>query len=160
MKCDCGATMKSTRENYSYAACGLPHITLEGVEVRRCAACGEHEVVIPKLEQLHQAIANAVISKKDRLAAVEVRFLRKHLGWSGADFARHMGVKPETVSRWENGREPIGPVADRLLRLMVVTKAPKRDYAIEALAALGDDSLPARVKLSAGRDGWHAELAA
>ena len=141
-------------------ACGLPHISLAGVEVRRCPECGEHEVVIPRIEQLHQAIANAVIAKKARLSAAEVRFLRKHLGWSGADFARHMGVTPETVSRWENGREPIGPVADRLLRLMVVTKAPKREYSIEALAALEDGFVPTRVRLSAGSDGWHAEQAA
>ena len=159
MKCDCGATMTTTHENYSYAACGLPHITLTGVEVRRCSECGEHEVVIPKIEQLHQAIAEAVIAKKARLAAAEVRFLRKHLGWSGADFARHMGVTPETVSRWENDREPIGPVADRLLRLMVVTKAPKREYSIEALAGLEDDFVPARVRLSVDTHGWHAEAA-
>ena len=160
MKCDCGGTMISTNENYSYAACGLPHITLANVEVRRCPECGEHEVVIPKIEQLHQAIAQAVIGKKARLAADEVRFLRKHLGWSGADFARHMGVTPETVSRWENGRESIGPVADRLLRLMVVTKAPKREYAIETLASLEDEFAPARVRLSADTDGWHEERAA
>ncbi len=159
MKCDCGATMTSARENYSYAASGLPHVTLEGVEVRRCAACGEHEVVIPNIEQLHQAIANAVISKKARLASAEVRFLRKHMGWSGAEFARHVGVKPETVSRWETGKEPIGPIADRLLRLMIVTKAPAREYAIETLASLEDEFAPARVRLSADKSGWHERAA-
>ena len=159
MKCDCGATMTSARENYSYAASGLPHVTLEGVEVRRCAACGEHEVVIPNIEQLHQAIANAVISKKARLASAEVRFLRKHMGWSGAEFARHVGVKPETVSRWETGKEFIGPIADRLLRLMIVTKAPKREYAIETLASLEDEFAPVRVRLSADKSGWHERAA-
>ena len=159
MKCDCGATMTSARENYSYAASGLPHVTLEGVEVRRCAACGEHEVVIPNIEQLHQAIANAVISKKARLASAEVRFLRKHMGWSGAEFARHMGVKPKTVSRWETGKESIGPIADRLLRLMIVTKAPAREYAIETLASLEDEFAPARVRLSADKSGWHERAA-
>lgn len=71
-----------------------------------------------------------------------------------------MGVTPETVSRWENGREPIGPVADRLLRLMVVTKAPKRMYSIEALAGLEDGFGSARVRLSADADGWHQERTA
>jgi putative zinc finger/helix-turn-helix YgiT family protein len=151
--------MTSARENYSYAASGLPHVTLEGVEVRRCAACGEHEVVIPNIEQLHQAIANAVISKKARLASAEVRFLRKHMGWSGAEFARHVGVKPETVSRWETGKESIGPIADRLLRLMIVTKAPAREYAIETLASLEDEFAPARVRLSADKSGWHERAA-
>lgn len=161
MKCEaCGKPMISSEENYNYAASGLPYVTLKGVEVRRCANCGEHEVVIPKIEQLHQAIAIAVVSKKSRLMPAEVKFLRKHLGWSGADFARHMGVAAETVSRWENGREPMGAVADRLVRLMVVTQAPKRDYGLDALAELADDASPTRLKLTADRNGWHTEQAA
>ena len=135
MKCpDCGEPMISARENYSYAASGLPYVTLVGVEVRRCKACGEHEVVIPKIEHLHRTIALAVIGKRDRLTAAEVRYLRKYLGWSGADFARHMGVTPESVSRWENDREQMSAVADRLLRLMVATKAPVSDYSLDLLA--------------------------
>jgi DNA-binding transcriptional regulator YiaG len=56
----------------------------------------------------------------------EVRFLRKHLGWSGADFAAHMGVDPTTVSAWENERKPFGTSSDRLLRLIVARQAPSR----------------------------------
>jgi hypothetical protein len=41
----------------------------------------------------------AVIAKRSRLTAAEVKFLRKYLGWSGADFARHMGVAPESTGR-------------------------------------------------------------
>ena len=52
MKCpECREPMTSARENYSYTASGLPYVTLVGVEVRRCKACGEHEVVIPRIEQ-------------------------------------------------------------------------------------------------------------
>ena len=71
-----------------------------------------------------------------------------------------MGVAAVTVSRWENAREPMGAVADRLLRSMIVTQAPKRDYAIEALADLEDEAVPARIKLFADRNGWHTERAA
>jgi transcriptional regulator with XRE-family HTH domain len=81
------------------------------------------------------------------------------MGWSGAEFARHVGVKPETVSRWETGKESIGPIADRLLRLMIVTKAPAREYAIETLASLEDEFAPARVRLSADKSGWHERAA-
>ena len=158
MKCDaCGGPMISARENYNYAACGLPHVTLVGVEVRRCKACGEHEVVLPKIEQLHQAIALGVVAKRPRLTAPEIRFLRKYLGWSGAGFARHMGVTPESVSRWENDRDPMGAVADRLLRLMVVTRVPVSEYALDTLAELEDEPAPARLRLEAARGGWRAE---
>lgn len=84
--------------------------------------------MLPKIEQLHRAIALGVVAKRPRLTAAEIRFLRKYLGWSGAAFAKHMGVTPESVSRWENDREQMGAVADRLLRLMVVTRAPVSEY--------------------------------
>lgn len=159
MKCvTCSAPMKSKRENYRYEASGLPYVTLEGVEVSRCPACGETEVAIPAIEQLHRVIAGALIRKRGRLAPAEVRFLRKYLGWSGADFARHMGTTQETVSRWENGPTPIGASADRLLRLLVATKAPMTDYQVDVLAeiAAGDRKpRPIRLGLSRHRQaGW------
>lgn len=159
MKCpSCDGRLTSKRENYSYSASGLPYVTLVGVEVRRCAACGEHEVVIPRIEELHRVIALTVVKKVNRLTPEEIRFLRKYLGWSGVDFATHMGVKPETVSRWENGREPIGPVADRLLRTLVLLEQPVRDYSPEALAAIGDKPLPARLTMRESRNKWVGEL--
>ena len=39
---------------------------------------------------------------------------------SGIELATHLGATPESVSRWEHGRTPMGVTADRLLRLMVV----------------------------------------
>ena len=161
MKCpDCNQPMTVAHENYGYAASGLPYVTLVGVEVRRCAACGEHEVVIPKIELLHRAMAMAVIEKRTRLTAAEVRFLRKYLGWSGVDFARHMGVTPESVSRWENEREQMTAVADRLLRLMVVTRAPVGDYSLDALLDLDDKPAPVRLRLASKKGGWLAEVQA
>src|SRR5262245_14012742 len=144
MKCaDCGESMVSARENFNYKASGLP-VTLVGVEVRRCKACGEYEVVIPRIENLHEVIAHAVVAKRPRLTSAEIRFLRTYLGWSGADFARRIGVAAETVSRWENGHDAMSPVADRLLRLMVLTRAPVSDYSLDALAEVGDEAAPLR----------------
>jgi putative zinc finger/helix-turn-helix YgiT family protein len=161
MKCpECGKPMTSARENYSYTASGLPYVTLVGVEVRRCKACGEHEVVLPKIEQLHRVIALAVVGKHARLTAAEVRYLRKYLGWSGADFAKHMGVTPESVSRWENEREQMSAVADRLLRLMVAIRAPVTEYPLDSLAQLEDEPSPVRLRVEAARGVWHASAVA
>jgi putative zinc finger/helix-turn-helix YgiT family protein len=161
MKCpECNEPMTSSTENYSYAASGLPHVTLVGVEVRRCPACGEHEAVIPKIEQLHKTLSRGVIGKKARLTGAEIRFLRTYLGWSGVDFAKHMGVTAETISRWENGREQMNPVADRLVRLMVVTKSPVADYSLDDLLDLNDHAAPVRLRITAKKGGWNAETAA
>jgi putative zinc finger/helix-turn-helix YgiT family protein len=144
MNCtDCGAAMVTRKENYRYSDCGLKHVTLAGVGVSRCARCGNYEVSIPHIERLHRLIARGVIEKLTRLTGEEVRFLRKSLGWSGTDFARHMGVAEETVSRWENEAAPIGPQADRLLRLMVAQGKPAIAYPTGRLAKI--DPTTARI---------------
>jgi putative zinc finger/helix-turn-helix YgiT family protein len=158
MRCTvCGGQMKTRRENYRYDASGLPYITLKGIEVSRCPKCGETEVAIPAIEQLHRAIAGALIRKRARLAPAEIKFLRKSLGWSGTDFAQRVGTTPETVSRWEHGT-PMGAAAERLLRLMVATESPVADYAVDVLTQVAaDDRKPLPVHLGLSRDhraGW------
>ena len=156
----CNQPMASNHENYNYSACGLPHVALKGVEVRRCSACGEHEVVIPRMEQLHHVIAGAVIAKKARLMAPEIKFLRKHLGWSGAEFARHMGVTPETASRWETDANAIGGTADRLLRLQVACRQPVADYSPDALRDLERYAgRPLHLDLRVRRGQWKSVVA-
>lgn len=132
MKCEeCGGPMTTKRDAViRYDLGGLPHIVLQGVEVRRCENCGKEEVAIPRLAQLHHVIAMYLVKQPRMLAPVEVRFLRKHTGCSTGEFAQIMGVARETVSRWETGGQPMGPVADRLLRVVVLThEAGEEDYA-------------------------------
>jgi putative transcriptional regulator len=153
----CGKGEMSTREeNYLYRESGLPNVVLVDVEVRRCSECGHHEVALPRVTELMRTIAHAVILKRARLSGVEVRFLRKYLGWSGADFARHVGVDPSTVSNWENDREPIGPSSDRLLRLMVVHGTPVDDYSLDELTRIENERTPpVEMRISPKPRGWH-----
>ena len=131
MKClQCGAGMKTARENFRHQALGLSRVTLVGVEVSRCSECGDYEVAIPRLEELHRVLARTVATKSARLVAEEIRFLRKHLGWSGVDFAEHFDVTPQTVSRWENGKQEMSVVAERLLRLCALAREPIEDYSV------------------------------
>ena len=156
MKCtDCGTPMKTQRENYRYDECGLKKVTLVGVEVSRCPRCGNFEISIPHIEQLHRLIARLLIEKTTRLTGEEVKFLRKSLGWSGVDFARNMGVTEETVSRWENNAVPIGPQADRLLRLLVAQGRLTTHYPTERLSQISPRK-PAsvRLELEARHDQW------
>jgi putative zinc finger/helix-turn-helix YgiT family protein len=120
--------MKTGWESVRYDACGFPGVTLLGVEVSRCPRCGEYDVAIPPIDDLHNVIAQALIPKTRRLDEVEVRYLRKYLGWSGADFATHIGATRETVSRWESSAVQIEPTADRLVRLTLATWDPVGDY--------------------------------
>jgi putative transcriptional regulator len=131
MKCEeCGGQMTTERNAVRrYDIGGLPHVVLQGVEVSRCQKCGKEEVAIPRMGQLHHVIAMCLVKQPRMLAPVEIRFLRKHTGYSTGEFAQVMGVARETVSRWETGGKPMSPVADRLLRVVVLTHEPTEDYA-------------------------------
>ena len=127
------------------------------VKVTTCERCGETYTSIPAIEELHRQIAAAVIQKKGRLAPAEIRSLRKWLGWSGVDFAKRTGTKPETVSRWENGKALMGPQADRLLRVLVAKATPVMEYSVDVLAQVATNdgpTTPVRVELEKGPKGW------
>ena len=124
-----------------------------------CPKCGEEEVLIPRIEALNLAIAGELVRKHGRLAPTGIRFLRKLLGWSGVDFAKHFGVTPETVSRWESGKKLMGPVAERLLRLCIATQAPVEDYGVDDLQSVEEDEEPGGMTLKTTRTGWKAVAA-
>ncbi len=161
MKCqECGAPMKRRKENYRYDECGLKHVTLVGVDVTRCARCGNCEISLPRLEGLHRLLAKVLIEKSTRFTGDEVRFLRKSLGWSGSDFAKYMGVAVETVSRWENDVAPIGPQADRLLRFLVAQGRLATRYPTDRLAKIDPKKATAtRVTLTTLNDQWSVRAA-
>jgi len=155
MKClFCGnEEMTATRRNVPYRS--LPGTVLEDVEVWECADCGEYEVVLPAINELERELARLVASRPGRLTHHEVRFLRKHLGWSGADFARHFGVASETVSRWENGT-PMGPQAERLLRVCATRLEPIESYdsLVEVLHQRDADNEARPLRLRRGESRW------
>ena len=124
---NCEGTLQGPKpQSVPYDA--LPGVTLANVPVWTCADCGEEEYGIPRLNQLHQVLAHAVANRSGRLRPEEIRFLRKHLGWSGRDFATAFDVAPETVSRWENGERKMGSAAERLLRMCATRLEPITDY--------------------------------
>jgi putative transcriptional regulator len=161
MRCDdCGGPVTTERNAVRrYDIGGLPHVELHGVEATRCTKCGKEGIAIPRIGQLHRVLAEAFVTQRRMLAPVEIRYLRKHIGLSAGDFAQMMGVARETVSRWETGAKPMGAVADRLLRLLVVTHEPTESYAVDDfLRELNDEPAPAKlssVPLWNSRDkGW------
>src|SRR5712692_712043 len=150
----CGSPTEVRRENYKYDASGLDNITLESIEVRHCPNCGERQALIPALGELHKSIALALAEKRERLLPKEIRFLRKHLGLSGADFAAKIGVDPATVSRYESASDPqpMGKQTERLLRLMVILEKQVQSYPLQELATQEPRSV--RLTLALKKGGW------
>jgi len=138
----------------------LPGVSLLGVEVETCRGCGETYTRIPALSSLHRALARLVVQKEARLAAPEIRFLRKWLSLTGVDLAGVIGVAPETVSRWENGREALCVSADRLLRAVVLdglSIRPSLRRLLPATAQPAGDEFTATLRPRDGR--WRVEKA-
>ncbi len=148
MKCvQCGHATKSEKvPRYHYTECGLKNVYLNGLSARVCPECGETEVTFPNIEQLHGLIAGDLAVQAARLRPEEIRFLRVHLGFSGADFARKIGVTPSAVSRWENGKDQMEIPTERYLRVLILSKAgPFRDY--DHLQDYGSKKVKARQPL-------------
>ncbi|MBN1548340.1 MAG: helix-turn-helix transcriptional regulator [Syntrophaceae bacterium] len=49
----------------------------------------------------------------------EMRYERKRVGLRGIEIAKELGVRAETVSRWERGKHPINSMAERLFLQLV-----------------------------------------
>ena len=128
----CGSKMNKVTESlFHYTDCGLSKVYLKGIVVHQCAnkECGEEEITIPNMEELHQLLAEKIASQINKLMPEEIRFLRTHLGFSGVDFAESIGVSPETVSRWEKGTVNMKEASERFLRVLILSKVgPFRNY--------------------------------
>ena len=156
MQCvDCDASIRVRHnQTVAYDFGGLPDVSLCGIDVRVCDN-GHRDYVLPKRDELHQALTHALVVKPTRLMPCEVKFMRQHLGWSQAAFATRMGVAPESASRWESGAIMMAPTAERLLRLMVLTLKPLAQYKfLEVFARLNHKRSPGRMRAIFVNNAW------
>lgn len=111
---------------------GLPCVALlDAAEQSTCAACGtDNGISIPDAEGLEVAVAVARVCYPLKLNAQEIRFLRRALGFQAKQLADELEVRPETVSNWENGKDPINPHIEKLLRLKVAKDLGPRAPAV------------------------------
>lgn len=159
MKCyECGkAEMVALRGVHHYDVARLPYpVILVGVPIERCPACGEETVTIPDAGGLHRLLALSIAEADRPILPQEVRFLRKLLDKSADDMASLMGVDAKTLSRWENGKQKVGKVAERLLRLLIHHKlAPEAaTFAEEVFPRLHEEGEAQPVKFNASDGGW------
>ncbi len=160
MKClFCGSELlRKTKENVPLV--GLPSITLVGVVVEGCLNCGESEVEIPHHSRLIEVVATGLINKRDRLVGVEIRWLRSFLGMSGMELARHVGVSPESVSKWENEHTHPSRSADLMLRSLVARRFPKEVFPEQAFSVVsGKGRKPLCMRLKSDGKHWFLESA-
>lgn len=101
---------------------GIPIKIKDGVFKASCSNCRSEEIVIPNMVGLMAASAIALASLPYKLNGPEIKFLRKALGMQGKELAGKLDVSPETVSRWENGKQAIGDAQEKVLRMLAISK--------------------------------------
>lgn len=144
MKCSgCGADARLTTGSYAYKESGLGNVTLRGIELAHCDECGNEDPVIPAVHELHSVIAEALISKPARLDGKELRFLRKYLELSAREFSKIIHVNPSTLSKWENGEDPVGSSSDLLVRALIAAKKEEKYAELIAKLQRFDDEVSA-----------------
>ena len=149
MKCDACAGALTPRHAtrkapYHYRLSGLDNVYLVGIKLYRCGRCEADSPVIPKIQDLHELIARELARKPARLTGKEVRFLRKQAGFPARHFAALIGVSPEHLSRFENGKlRHVGKGTDRVVRFVSVTKG-EHEHVHQALLKMAEELLEQR----------------
>jgi len=147
----CGAEARVIRGSYRFRESGLPNVILQGIELIRCPACGNEDPILPRLNRLMRVLALSLVNKPYRLRGEEIRFLRKYLGKTGADFARLIHVDKTTLSKWENNEDRVGDQSERLIRLLVLALGEGlQEYTVstvEGFPHIRDRKPPVRIEV-------------
>lgn len=109
-----------------YPESGLNNVQLMNVPVWVCEN-GHEEMDIPAVTVLHELIAHSIIRKPAPLDRHEIRFLRRRVDLTGREFAAHLGITPEHLSRVENGPRRPTKSLDLLIRLASASLIASRD---------------------------------
>lgn len=116
---ECGEEMRQVGGRYHWVESGLDNVYIEGDQVRRWECPNGHKTVqIGALKDLLDRLAGALANKRGRLTGPEIRYLRKSLHWKARDMAQAMGIDAATLSRIENGHDPVSAAVDRMARMI------------------------------------------
>jgi len=151
---------------FHFTDSGLSNVYLVGIRYFVCE-CGKVVADIPAIRQLLSLIARDLAEKPKSLAPEEIRFLRKRLGKKQVDFAKDIGVRPETLSRFETGETRTNERTDKLIRLYYALASNDpilikrlRDAVLEALLASWKRTrIPATIVATVKDNEWEAVAA-
>jgi DNA-binding transcriptional regulator YiaG len=100
-----------------YAAAGLDNVLLRDLEPL-IDDNGQRVIRIANVNQLHQAIASAIVGLSIGMGGKLLRFLRTEMGLTQAELARIVHREPLAISRWERDEISIDTNAEVIIRLL------------------------------------------
>jgi putative zinc finger/helix-turn-helix YgiT family protein len=151
MVCDCcGAECSVVRGDYRFVESGLNNVWLQDIEIVRCEKCNNEDPIIPAVGSLLKVVLLAIAEKPARLEGREIRFLRRQAGFTQQQLSGMLGVDKSTISKWENGEDPIGPTSDRLLRTIAICQGDpsKAQDVINTFAAIDVNARSQRIQIN------------
>ena len=136
-KCtSCGASARTFRKTTREQRYQVGETTYRtSVPMEQCPKCGEGFVEGPRLHQAELDVA-AEVARRGPAAGETFRFMRKVLGIRGNEMAELLGVRPETISRWEQGHGDVDRAAWALLAGLAMESAEGRRVLRDRLEAL------------------------
>lgn len=143
---------------YHYTECGLDYVHLLNGFTVEDTPYGQG-VAIDNADQLHAAIAHAVVTAPQALRGQELRFLRAMLDLSQEALGEMLGKSRASIARWEGAlNDAIPGEADRLLRLFYALKTEGDDSArdiLDLLSRIGEQQ-DRTASFRETKGGWKA----
>jgi DNA-binding transcriptional regulator YiaG len=139
---------------YVYRGSGLDGVRLVGIKVHECGSCGPAPE-IPRIRELHKMLTHWILEKPTKLTGNELRYLRKHAGISAISFAEQLGIRPEHLSRVENGHRDVSNQLDKLSRVIVALGIDNKDVR-DVLSGRKRSSV---LRYSPSRNEWEIKAA-
>jgi transcriptional regulator with XRE-family HTH domain len=149
-KCQCVARRSERIPVFNTTLPGIEVVLHDVADRIVCEACGRESVHVPNRRGLIAASAILRVLEPYKLNGREIRFLRKAIGWSATELAKWLEVTKESVSRWENDKQPMTSALEKLFRCAVAsnlrTTAPLIDVSLEEITELRIDACNAQAK--------------
>jgi DNA-binding transcriptional regulator YiaG len=101
-----------------------------------CDACGEELVADETMRRFELSVA-ARLAHIGEASGEALRYMRKALGLRAVDLAELLALRPETISRWENGRATVDRGAFAALAAAISDELAGRHATLDVLRALG-----------------------
>lgn len=111
------------------------HVFTAKVPALKCRECGEIYFDGPSLERFELRAA-VELARAGEASGGVMRFMRKAAGLRAQALAELLAVTPETVSRWETGKQPVEHRAMGVVGALVVERFEGRTSTLDNLKAL------------------------
>ncbi|MBI4509551.1 MAG: type II toxin-antitoxin system MqsA family antitoxin [Deltaproteobacteria bacterium] len=113
----CGTMMKEARGALRTPVNG-EEVSVPAVPHFKCPKCGEQVLAYTQARRFEEDAIALYRKKYGLLSGDDIRAIREHHGLTQAELARLLRLGPNTISRWESGRNVQTAALDVLLRLI------------------------------------------